>query len=320
MAVHNATCAQAAYGDHLRALKRREPTRVVGLKNSRGDGREMLLCDARTLRAAYDDEYHKECPAAVARLRKTLLENYRLRLAARIWGSSDRNHCTLAGYLPYWTDSPEDAIIAYKRILADKTAPKHRVRRNWFTCPRRPLLDSSEASVKVGRKAVPWLLAWDPVDESKLADVWRAFTDDLCMSDDLEKQADGLMFRYCSLGTAPRRIAALNDIRLFLQEHHDWFGRHKVQEQFCLAFVHGLAKPCTSSQYADWAGLSRYYVKHSPFVSYPLAAIIAEHGDLTGTELVRLREVVGEQPPFAGLKVLTKGEMILEGHVKRPKR
>jgi hypothetical protein len=320
MAVHNATCAQAAYGDHLRALKRRKSTRVEGLTHSGDDGGDMLLCDARTLRAAYDDEYHKECPAAVAHLRKTLLENYRLRLAARIWGSSDKNHCTLADYLPYWTASPEEAIVAYKRILADKTAPKHRIRRNWFTCPRRPLLDKSEASAKVGIKAVPWLLAWDPDDESKLEDVWRAFTDDLCMSDNLEKQADGLMFRYCSLGTPARRVAALNDIRLFLQEHHDWFGRHKVQEQFCLAFEHGLAKPYTSSRYGEWAGLSRYYVKHSSYVSYPLAAIISEHGDLTDRELAGLREVVGEQPPFAGVKMLTKGEMILEGRVKRPKR
>ena len=170
-------------------------------------GTTVLLSGCRLLRYATEHAPSlAEHGPAVAELRRLLRET-----AAAVQGaatedeSDDKEHFYLlsATYLPYWSETPAEAVAAWRALLARRFTGRNRM--NLYATVRGQLLDR-RGGQEYGQ--LPWLVAWHGETPAELAKLWSDFRDSLLQSKSDIEMLDGRLLETADLAN---RQSSRND-------------------------------------------------------------------------------------------------------------
>jgi hypothetical protein len=159
---------------------------------------------SRVLRA-----YSKKQPSEYGRERLAYLRKMIRRTVDELMEQRDspcylyRVFSLLAIYLPYWYDTPEDAVTAYKKLLSQRFIEQEHV-------------ESDIRLSLVDRSGVPFLVDWtQSYTRDDLSGIWERYVSSLVASTNLRDRLDGTWIRIHTVSievTRKKYIQAMTDL------------------------------------------------------------------------------------------------------------
>ena len=114
-------------------------------------------------------------------------------------------YITMAVYVPFWHETPAEAVNAWRRLLSKRFADDH-----WqavtFSGVRKQLLDRRKNFNKEASN-MPWLIGWHGESQSDLDGIWEQFVKTLETSEDIRETIDGSLLRFAETNTSELPIA-----------------------------------------------------------------------------------------------------------------
>lgn len=120
----------------------------------------------------------------------------------------------LAFYSPFWYESSEETLNAYKKLLSSNISPPDLMARNihYFDLIRQDMLPEN-------RKGIPLLLCPPGVLQKSIDEKWNTFVNELYNSGNLSEKCDGIFFKFNEAVPQSQKDALINEIKAILSEN-----------------------------------------------------------------------------------------------------
>lgn len=185
-------------------------------------GGRVIFIGLRMLRGCYESNLHGQHADALTQLRSAVRQNMRFMLD-RFPEESIHSHIprSMAEYVSYWTESPEEAVAAMREVL-------HMPCRSYIPFGFCLNYGNGTGAGWGIQNLAPLRMAWRPEQESRLETVWQQFIRELLSSSKSQDQIDGLMFAHAFQKKGDDRLAMLFTIQNCLWAHLDEIARNQL--------------------------------------------------------------------------------------------